>query len=120
MDARINRCNKKIEPLVLFLKEFGRGFGKAAVSTQNAVLNIIRTKEHTPDVVLNTPEKITEYTVGLQFVDFELSEVKENLYIAFANYSKDKLPFYNTDLYKLKNKVEADVRLEKYLENNAH
>ncbi len=64
--------------------------------------------------------QITEYTVGLQFVDLELSEVKENLYIAFVNYGKDKLPFYNTDLYELKKKVEADIRLEKYLENNAH
>jgi len=64
--------------------------------------------------------QISEYTVGLQFAENELSEVKENLYIAFANYSEDKLPFYNTDLYELKNKVEADVRLKKYLENNAH
>lgn len=64
--------------------------------------------------------QITKYTVGIEFADIELREVKENLYIAFTNHHQDVLPFYNNDLYKLKELVEADVRLKKYLKNNAH
>lgn len=63
--------------------------------------------------------QITDYTVGLELLDQELREVKENLFIAFAHHSKDMLPFYDSSFYELKDLVEKDIWLKKYLNNNA-
>ena len=63
--------------------------------------------------------QITEYTTGLAIIDLQpdLIEMKENLFIAFINYSKEILPFFNSDLYALNNIIKADDRFNKYLDS---
>ncbi len=65
--------------------------------------------------------QIIEYISGLEFLesDQELKEVKNNLFVAFINNQKDRLLFYNSDIFILKNLIEKDDRLKKYLNNNS-
>ncbi len=63
--------------------------------------------------------QITEYTTQLLLADrIELKEVKENFYIAFSNFNKEDLAFYDSELYELKNKIEENDNLKIYLNEN--
>ena len=61
--------------------------------------------------------QILNYFYGLKMVEteIELIDVKQNLYIAFMNHSKEQLPFYDASFYELKLLIEKDINLQKYL-----
>ncbi len=65
--------------------------------------------------------QITDYTVQLEMLDdqSELRDLKENLFIAFVNHSKEKLPFFNENIYALKKMLVGDPFYAKYLSGNA-
>lgn len=60
--------------------------------------------------------QISQYTIGLWLVESEMKEQKDNLYIAFSELHRDNLPFFDKDIYELKEIIEKDKDLKKYLE----
>jgi hypothetical protein len=63
--------------------------------------------------------QILNYLFGLQFIesDQELKGIIEDLYIGFMPYAKEMWPFFDSTFYDLRNLVNNDPFLKKYLNN---
>lgn len=61
--------------------------------------------------------QILPYIFGLRYLDssIDLTEVKDNLFIAFASYAKELWPFFDSNFYDLRKLVEKDSLFSKYL-----